>query len=655
MPLMTSLYTGVTGLKSSQVGIHTSSHNLANVNTEGYVRQQISYADNQYSTIGNSALGQWKLGLGVVASETRHIRDLLLDKAYREQAGRENYYASQYEATEEVENIMGELNGEAFQDALKDLWEAMSEMAKTPDSSVARAGLVMCADEFATRVNAISNQLNSYQYNLNQEISDTVNQINALGDKIYELNIKIQSIEAPNVEAANDYRDQRDLALDQLSELVGITYAEDENGFVTVRVEGQEFVIRGGVFHMGVDTIDTDKNSDFLTPVWPQLENKAVFNFNVEISTDKGNDLGKLKGLLQSRGTHEADYTDIPQMPVAPTQADFTDANGVFDQNGFDRAHDEYWNNTYPAYLKEVAGYNYSIDASVIMKTQAMFDQLVNGIVTMINDVLCPNTEGQIGAGTTVTIAAGTNYNVLADEVKAALGTVNLDEKGNLVQNETFTFGTDTTVTMLDKEAAGYGYDGELGNELFQREDSPERYTILTATDGTEYYVFNPYNTYGATETYDENNNLVLQYKPSRYSIGNLAVNQTVLEKSSTLPFWDSERGANYALAEKIMKLWDEASININPNNLTKKDFNDYYQAMMDDIANDGYIFKSISENQQNVVENIENSRQSVTGVSSEEELTNLIKFQNAYNANSRYINAVAEMIDTLVNRVGVR
>ena len=171
--------------------------------------------------------------------------------------------------------------------------------------------------------------------------------------------------------------------MDQLSELVGITYAEDENGFVTVRVEGQEFVIRGGVFHMGVDTIDTDKNSDFLTPVWPQLENKAVFNFNVEISTDKGNDLGRLKGLLQSRGTHEADYTDIPQMPVAPTQADFTDANGVFDQNGFDRAHDEYWNNTYPAYLKEVAGYNYSIDASVIMKTQAMFDQLVNGIVTM--------------------------------------------------------------------------------------------------------------------------------------------------------------------------------------------------------------------------------------------------------------------------------
>lgn len=88
MPLMASLYTGVSGLKTSQVGIHTSSHNLANIHTEGYVRQQISYADREYSTIGHSAIGNWRLGLGVVADETRHIRDLLLDKAYRQQAGR---------------------------------------------------------------------------------------------------------------------------------------------------------------------------------------------------------------------------------------------------------------------------------------------------------------------------------------------------------------------------------------------------------------------------------------------------------------------------------------------------------------------------------------------------------------------------------------
>ncbi len=136
--------------------------------------------------------------------------------------------------------------------------------------------------------------------------------------------------------------------------------------------------------------------------------------------------------------------------------------------------------------------------------------------------------------------------------------------------------------------------------------------------------------------------------------MGNIKVNQTVLDKTSSLPLWDSEGGANYQVAESIIKKWDEASVNLDPNNLTEKDFNDYYTAMVDVIANDGYVFNSITTNQQTVVNDIQNSRESVTGVSSEEELTNLIKFQNAYNANSRFINVIAEMIDTLINRVGV-
>lgn len=622
MPLMTSLYTGVSGLKTSQVGINTSSHNLANVYTEGYVRQQVSYADREYSTIGNSALGSWKLGLGVVASETRHIRDLLLDKAYRQQAGRENYYSSQYESLEEVEYIMGELNKEAFQGSLKQLWESLSEMAKTPDGSVAREGLVMYADEFISRVTAISDQLQSYQYNLNQQVEDTVERINTLADKIYSLNLTIQTVEAAGVEAANDYRDQRDLALDELSELIEISYTEDEYGFVNVRAEGQEFIIRTGVFHMGTEQLNGEQDSNYLSPVWPHLDGLPVFVLDTDISTSKGNDIGKLKGILQSRGGYEADYTDIPKLP------------------------ENYTNAEYEQYLKDAEEYNYTVGASIIMKTQAMMDQLINSIVTMINDKLCPDKEETIQGGTELTIAAGTNYYVLADNVKDALKAANggnepaMDDLGYLVNDETFTLDGDMNIRILDVENSGNGYDGELGVELFSRSDTTGRYTELKAADGTVYYAYNPYNVFG---------------KESLYSMDNLEINQQVLEKSSSLPFWNREGEANYPLAESIIKAWDEATINLDPNNLTKKDFTGYYQSMMNVLANDGYVLKAVASNQQLVVDDIETSRQSVTGVSSEEELTNLIKYQNAYNANSRYINVVAEMIDTLVNKVGVR
>lgn len=639
MALFTSMYTGVSGLKTSQIGIHTTAHNLANVNTEGYVRQQISYADTTYMKVGSSATATWKVGLGVVASETRHIRDLLLDKAYREQVSRENYYSAQQETVEEIENIMGELNGVAFQNSLKDLWEAMSELSKAPDGNTERSGLMMTADEFVTRVNAIGDQLRSYQKNLDTEIVDTVNQINQLADKIYSLNVKIQGIEAAGVESANDYRDARDLAIDELAQLVKISCSEDEKGFVNIRAEGQEFITYGGVFHMGFDTLHTAYDSSYLTPTWPHLNNLEVFNFHTEISSEKENDLGKLKGLLQSRGFMVADYTDIPKKPELPDEEDYKDAAGNTDNAAYQAAIQDYWENVYPKYLDEVDDYNYTVGASAVMKTQAMFDQLINGIVTMINDTLCPNKDTIVADGTTLTIKAGTNYAMLDDELKKQLGDVETDRNGNLVNDETFTLNGDMTVLALDTENSGNGYDGEFGVELFSRDDTQSRYTQLAADDGTVYYVYNPYNKFG---------------EQGKYSVCNISVNQVALEDTSKLPLWNKEDEANYNVCESILDKWDKATLNLDPNNLTPKDFNDYYTAMTDEIGNDGYILGEITKNQQMVVNDLEESRQGKMGVASEEELSNLIKFQNAYNANSRYINVIAEMIDTLINRVGV-
>ena len=104
---------------------------------------------------------------------------------------------------------------------------------------------------------------------------------------------------------------------------------------------------------------------------------------------------------------------------------------------------------------------------------------------------------------------------------------------------------------------------------------------------------------------------------------------------------------------EQILKAWDEAAVCLDPNNTTLKDINYYYSTMVGLIGNDGYMYNAIAESQSDVVVSLDEKRESKQGVTSEEELTNLIKFQNAYNASSRYITTVADMIDTLINRVG--
>ena len=92
----------------------------------------------------------------------------------------------------------------------------------------------------------------------------------------------------------------------------------------------------------------------------------------------------------------------------------------------------------------------------------------------------------------------------------------------------------------------------------------------------------------------------------------------------------------------------------LNPNVNTPTNFVNYYKDLVSQVANSGYAFESIYFNQENAMESIQSAREQVSGVSSDEELSNMIKFQNAYNASSRYINVIDEMLEHLLSTLGV-
>ena len=85
-----------------------------------------------------------------------------------------------------------------------------------------------------------------------------------------------------------------------------------------------------------------------------------------------------------------------------------------------------------------------------------------------------------------------------------------------------------------------------------------------------------------------------------------------------------------------------------------KSDFMDYYSDLVAQVANSGSVFKSISVSQSDTVEATCSAREQIVGVSSDEELTNMVKFQNAYNASSRYINVISEMLEHIINTLAV-
>ena len=227
MPLMGAMYVGTSGLQTSQNALNTTAHNLSNMDTQGYVRQQTLLGNKIYSTIkpASPSVAAQQVGLGVTYSKVRQVRDYFLDQSYRRESGRSAFYSESYNALTEVEDLLDELNDDAsFNKAMSNFWSTIEELGKTPDDTTIQRMLVQNAQSFLTNASQVYQGLIDYQNELNAHIRDKVNEINSLGHTIYEMNNQIRAVEVGGIETANDLRDVRNKALDDLANLVNISY-----------------------------------------------------------------------------------------------------------------------------------------------------------------------------------------------------------------------------------------------------------------------------------------------------------------------------------------------------------------------------------------------------------------------------------------------
>ena len=574
MPLMGSLYIGASGLQTSQNALNTTAHNLSNTDTVGYTRQQVQQTDKAYITISRSASASsyQQVGLGTTYARAKQVRDYFLDKTYRKESGRLEFYNTSYKVMEEVEAQLGELTGEAFQTNISDFWTSVQELVKDPTSSVTQGLFVQRAAEFVERASAVYEGLSSYQDNLNRQVKQQVDKINEYGQKLLTLNDQIRTIESGGVEQANDYRDARNLLLDELASLTDISWAEDLYGNVTVKIEGVDFVKGGQCYEIGLKVSET---TGFYTPFWPQnaeykvLENGTrdydidgaiVFDLDKEISSDKNTDIGKLKAMLLARGDHRADYTDI--------------------RKDYD-----------------------AVSQSVVMNIQAEFDQLIHAVATKINGILAEAAGQKTGD---LMLANGTQL------------------KG---------------VSYVEAEPNGYlRKDDGSPIQVFSKATT-DSYDKVVGADGKTYFVYRPED---------------MTEQDSLYSIKNLQIDRTLMQKPSMLGFKKTDSAADTETVEKLRDAFTEEIYTLNPKVQKRTTFMDYYSDLVSQVANSGSVYKGIYTNQEDTVEYTKSARDQVLGVSSDEELSNMVKLQNAYNAASRYINSISEMLEHIINTLAV-
>ncbi len=596
MSLFGSLYLGDSGIRTSQSALNTVAHNLSNLNTPGYVRQQVANSDTTYTYGGSSVRGdRFQVGTGAKYSECRHVRDSFLDQVYRLENGRMSYYEISYSAILEVEDILGELDGAAFKNSVSGLWTSMQELAKDPSDTVNMSMFVSKAASFMENASAVYKSFQEYQNNLNRQVKDAVQDINSIGNRIYALNKEIMKIESGGLENANDLRDERDQLLDMLSGYGNIDYTEEKNHAVTIRFNGADFVTEGHVYEM---QMYTDKDTGFVTPYWNQLlrfttkdgvsvpdyENAAVFNLKEEISTAANTDVGSLRALLLARGDHVANYTDLDVKLGTDIKLDKLGlkAEGYDDKAGL-------------KYYEE------NISKSIIMNVQAEFDNIVHAIITKVNEVLAENCDPR------------TKY--LCNEDGSPL---QMFEKTNSASYE--------KVILSSAEAEVLKAQGVKLYEIYNDDEEkiPNIYWRYIEEDANA-----PYSLYGAE---------------------NAKINQKLVQMPAMLGFTKEESSVDFNIGEKLVKAFQEEGIYLNPKATDISSFENCYIDLIRQASTSGYVFQGLYEFEQLSIEQADNERQTVIGVSSDEELEHMIMYQNAYNAASRYINVINSMLDTLLS-----
>ena len=591
MSLWSSFSVGVGGLQTSSNALNTVTHNLTNVDTEGFTRQQVQQSDRAYITISKtaSAISFQQTGLGVYYSNSRQVRDYFLDKTYRRENGRNEFYEVSSQTLHEVEDLLGELNGDSFQTSMSDLWTAVQELTKDPCNSVTQGALVSQAEKFLADAQAVYDGMASYQDNLNAQIKQQVERINKIGKEILDLNNRIRLIELSG-ESANDLRDTRNSYLDELSSLADIAYQEEANGDVSVKIEGEDFVKGSLVYEIG---LHFEQDTGFYTPFWPQnaeytinrdgqkeydITNAKVFKFSRPISADLGTDIGGLKAMLLARGDHRANYTDI--------------------ENGYD-----------------------GIRESVLMNVQAEFDQLVHNLERAVNGVL-EQAAGVRTIGPDATDPADIDlYNALkANDPNWADG---------------------KTYRVMKASDDGYMTDTDGSPLQLFRKNTTDGFTKTSLTVGSEtadYWIYNE-------EDPAENESL--------YSVTNTQINNNLKQTPTLMGFRLKDGSEDTVTMDRLKEVFTDQVYTLNPYVLKQVNLTDYYGDLVAQVANSAYVYESIYQNQSTTVESAASARDQVTAVSSDEELSNMIRFQSAYNASSRFINVVNEMLEHLLNRLG--
>lgn len=279
---------GISGLKTHQTALTVTGHNIANVDTEGYSRQEA----NIVNATPNFQGGIW-LGNGAFVDDVRRVYDEFLVRQLQKDTSTFNYFDTLATNAEAIDKLLAD-PGTGIQPGIENMFGSLQAAIDDPSSLPARQVVISESQGLVDRYQSIYSRLQDSNEIANGQLEVLTTQITTIAEAIAELNQQIQFATATaQGNRPNDLLDKRDLALKNLSELVGTTVVEQDNNAINVFIGNGQPLVVGNEFNV----LTTQTGSD------DPSRSSIVFIRN-EIVQDVTNDVtgGQIGGILQYRG-----------------------------------------------------------------------------------------------------------------------------------------------------------------------------------------------------------------------------------------------------------------------------------------------------------------------------------------------------------------
>lgn len=614
------LNTGLSGLNYFQTALNTTSHNVSNANTEGYSRQQVSASASNALRMHQS---YGMMGTGVTAKKVERLRNDYYDSKYWNTTSKYSEYAAEEDNLKQLETYMNEMTGNAgYSEWLNRFSDALQDLSDNPSDYTARIGFTNTVDSFTDMINELATNFQNSQKSINDEVELGVSEINSLAKQIYELSQQIITIELRGG-SANDLRDQRGVCIDTLAEYVdvdveertimfgtGLDAVESDASALSIRINGNILVDEMGYHELMVvpreERVNQSDVDGLVDIAWKNADNTPGERFQITRTT------GKLNGLINIRDGNNGEIfkgtitgkTDSPasvtvELPKSinvyklnvPTQ-------GTINLNGRDYIYDG-WTAEYDEddNINNFTFQNMTmIDGSGAEVTAVILDSVV-GTSAQMGEYLSTKGIPYYQARLNEMVRTFSEY-------MNKLTTSGVDEDGN--------DGLD-----MFTAADPYGNDYVLKGSMLGS-------GTLNSTDSS-YYKLTALNWELNHDWQESPGKVVVSYKED--------IEQGDIERR---PIVDS---IMYGLTD--MKMFQQGSIS------------QYMQAVTTNLAVDISKMSAFANNQDDIKYIISNQRLSISGVDSNEEASDLVKFENLYNLASKVISVLNEVYNKLINDTG--